>query len=114
MKSPENPFGIPRNLRVWSLSQWQWSRGEGRWTDERDRMKLRISVLLVQGVLLAGACGETQAGTKDSAPSQIPTVQVIEASPTKGFNYPYLLRVPTNASPTSAHVLLVEPNNTGK
>lgn len=39
------------------------------------------------------------------------TVEVIEAAPSKGFHYPYLLKLPTDARST---FLLVEPNNTGR
>ena len=39
------------------------------------------------------------------------TLEVVDANPAKGFHYPYLLRIPSNARDT---VLLVEPNNTGR
>ena len=39
--------------------------------------------------------------------------QVIDAAPDKGFNFPYILRVPDLDQVTSPTFLLVEPNNTG-
>lgn len=39
-------------------------------------------------------------------------VETVAAAPEKGFNYPYLLRVPEGAGP-QPQVLIVEPNNTG-
>ena len=36
----------------------------------------------------------------------------VDAQPEKGFNYPYLIRIPSKLRYTNAH-LLVEPNNTG-
>ena len=38
-------------------------------------------------------------------------VELIDAAPDKGFNYPYVLRFPEGAT---GRVLLVEPNNTGQ
>lgn len=45
------------------------------------------------------------------APIEMGTTQLIEAAPSKGFHYPYVLRMPKEARAT---YLLVEPNNTGK
>lgn len=43
-----------------------------------------------------------------------PAVEVVEAAPEKGFNYPYLLRMPADPSQAAGPYLLVEPNNTGE
>jgi dienelactone hydrolase len=49
--------------------------------------------------------------------TEIAGVTKIEASPEKGFAYPYYLFVPTtlrgDAQPTRPHTILVSPNNTG-
>lgn len=42
------------------------------------------------------------------------TLEVIVAAPSKGFHYPYLLKLPTNARLDGTTYLLVEPNNTGR
>lgn len=52
-----------------------------------------------------------------TATSSEPTTTLVEAQPDKGFHYPYLLVTPAAAPggiPSSAAMLLVEPNNTGK
>ena len=40
-------------------------------------------------------------------------LQVIDASPEQGFNFPYILRIPEPERSASPTFLLVEPNNTG-
>ncbi|MEA2491490.1 MAG: hypothetical protein QOH21_3282 [Acidobacteriota bacterium] len=70
---------------------------------------MRVRIFLV--LLLATACAHAP------APQPLPTlaagIQVIDAAPEKGFNFPYLLRLPAHR-PAGTSYLLVEPNNTGK
>lgn len=75
-------------------------------------MKNASSMLLAAITLgLAAGCVTTPAAAP--APQLQPGVPVlIEASPAKGFHYPYLLQVP-KGSPRATTRLLVEPNNTG-
>lgn len=49
-------------------------------------------------------------GCKGPAPDPI----LVEADPTKGFHFPYLLLIPSGASDQGQSHLIVEPNNTGQ
>jgi hypothetical protein len=61
--------------------------------------------------LFLAACG---ASTPPPQPHpQITGLQVIEAAPERGFNFPYLLRLPEHPTGGKTY-LLVEPNNSGK
>ena len=47
------------------------------------------------------------------AETAAPPIELVEAAPEKGFNYPYLLRMPPDPARAAGPYLLVEPNNTG-
>ncbi|HEY0370705.1 MAG TPA: hypothetical protein VGD79_01810 [Thermoanaerobaculia bacterium] len=63
-------------------------------------MKRLLPLLLILGI----ACAHKPLPAAN-------TLEVVEANPAKGFHYPYLLKIPSNARST---VLLVETNNTGQ
>jgi predicted esterase len=65
--------------------------------------KLFLSFFL----LLAAACAHKPLPAAN-------TLEVVDASPAKGFHYPYLLKMPTAARLDGTTYLLVEPNNTGR
>jgi hypothetical protein len=48
------------------------------------------------------------------APPALGPVEWVEAAPDRGFNSPYLLRLPTDTARPFTRHLLVEPNNTGE
>jgi predicted esterase len=71
--------------------------------------------LLIIASALAPTLGGAGAAQGEIQPAYATAVlKVVEASPKKGFNYPYVLRIPTNARSASPGSLLVEPNNTGE
>lgn len=41
------------------------------------------------------------------------SLELVAPQPSLGFNYPYYLRLPVSVSPSTAAVLVVEPNNSG-
>jgi hypothetical protein len=67
--------------------------------------RLLHTPLLIIFLILAGAVAKTTMADDD--------IPVITAAPDKGFNYPYILRIPPGISRTTNLVLVVEPNNTG-
>lgn len=73
-------------------------------------MMMNVRFSAVAAALFLASCAHAPAATPPPAPGSL---QVIEANPAKGFNFPYLLRVPA-AKPQGTTFLLVEPNNTGK
>jgi hypothetical protein len=69
-------------------------------------MRRRIDIALLMIVLtFAGTVAKTAMADDD--------IPVIAAAPDKGFNYPYILRIPPETSRTTNVFLVVEPNNTG-
>lgn len=69
-----------------------------------------MKIVTVAVVLLAAACSH-------APPVPVPLkpgcIEVIDASPADGFNFPYVLRIPAAAVQDRTY-LLVEPNNTGR
>lgn len=62
---------------------------------------------LASFLVLAAACAHKALPPAD-------TLEVIDAAPSKGFHYPYILKMPTTARLDGTTYLLVEPNNTGR
>ncbi len=69
--------------------------------------------LALASILLAGGFGAAavaRAGAADEAPA----LELVDADPARGFQYPFLLSLPSRLAPEPARALLVEPNNTGR
>ncbi|CAN5330790.1 hypothetical protein BH10PLA2_BH10PLA2_34280 [soil metagenome] len=94
-------------------------------------MRTGASCILLGWILAAGAVSAEHANSSESAqtssakaqspskpgstaPQQAAKTIVVPASPGNGFNFPYLLRIPTTLLSGSSTVLLVEPNNSGR
>ena len=79
----------------------------------RDFMKFLIPGLVYLSIAVVGS-----AGGQTPAPLTEGEYLRIDASPAKGFNYPYFLYVPPelkdDAAKNAVQTLLVTPNNTGK
>lgn len=75
---------------------------------------IRPARLLLIACAASPLPAQASAPAPASPPPPLGPVEWIEAAPAKGFNFPYLLRIPTDASRPVARHLLVEPNNTGE
>lgn len=69
----------------------------------------KTGIAMVVAMFSMTACATQPAQTVPLEPGTL----LVEAAPSKGFNYPYLLRIPANPLGDFTR-LLVEPNNTGR
>jgi hypothetical protein len=76
-------------------------------------MRWWVGILALGGaaaIILGCAHGVTdESGSSSEADMSV----LVEPAPEKGFNYPYILRIPGDAASASNQFLMVEPNNTG-
>ncbi len=79
----------------------------------RDPFRLRraLGPLALFGIAL-GSPAHAVAPAEN--PVEAPPLELIDADPGRGFEYPFLLALPARLAPESARALLVEPNNTGR
>ena len=69
-----------------------------------ERLKMKKAIWLIVTILSLQSClSESERGE----------IFLTEASPSKGFNYPYFLYIPEGASLEKELVLIVEPINSG-
>ena len=71
-----------------------------------------LAAALVLAFSLAGCTQQAPLRSVGPVPIEAATI-VVPAAPERGFHFPYILRIPSNALQGDVKLLLVEPNNTG-